>query len=54
MKSMIIFYVFLATESESDVRFASSHLDLSVLQLWIFAFLLKSEKKMSSVSDLKL
>ena len=51
---MIIFYVLLAAESKSDVRFASSRLDLSVPQLWIFAFLLKSEKKISSVSDLKL
>ena len=45
MISMIIFYVFLAAESESDVRFASSRLDLSVTDLWIFPFLLKSEKK---------
>ena len=44
MKSMIIFYVFLAAESESDIRFASSRLDLTVPELWIFAFLLKSEK----------
>ena len=51
---MIIFYVFLAAESESDVGFASSRLDLSVPQLWIFAFLLKSKKNISSVSDLQL
>ena len=44
MMSMIIFYVFLAAESESDIRFASPRLDLAVLELWIFAFLLKSEK----------
>ena len=52
MMSMIIFYVFLA--AESDIRFASSCLDLAVPELWIFAFLLKSEKKISSVSDLQL
>ena len=46
-------YVFLAAEYESDVRFASWRLDLSVLQLWNFALLLKSKKK-SSVSDIKL
>ena len=45
MMSMIIFYVFLAAESEYDIRFASSRLDLAVPELWIFAFLLKSEKK---------
>ena len=45
---------FLAAESEYDIRFASSRLDLAVPELWIFAFLLKSEKKISSVSDLQL
>ena len=45
MMSMIICYVFLAAESESDIRFASSRLDLGLPELWIFAFLLKSEKK---------
>ena len=54
MMSMIIFYVFLAAESEYDIRFASSRLDLAVPELWIFAFLLKSEKKISSASDLQL
>ena len=49
---MIIFYVFLAAESEYDIHFASSCLDLAVPELWIFAFLLKSEKKISSASDL--
>ena len=39
------FLCFLAAESESDIRFASSRLDLAVPELWIFAFLLKSEKK---------
>ena len=34
------FYVFLA--SESDIRFASSRLDLAVPELWIFVFLLKT------------
>ena len=43
MMSMIIFYVFLA--AESDIRFTSLRLDLAVPELWIFAFLLKSEKK---------
>ena len=52
MMSMIIFYVFLAAESEYDIRFASSRLDLAVPELWIFAFLLKSEKKILSASDL--
>ena len=54
MMSMIIFYVVLAAESENDIRFASSRLDLAVPNLWIFAFLLKSEKKISSLSDLQL
>ena len=45
MMSMIIFYVCFAAESESDIRFASSRLDLAVAELWIFPFLLKSEKK---------
>ena len=54
MMSMIIFYVFLAAESEYDIRFASAHLDLTIPELWIFAFLLKSETKFSSVSDLQL
>ena len=53
MMSMTIFYgLFLATESESDIRFTPSRLDLAVPELWIFAFLLKSEKKISSASDL--
>ena len=39
------FYVFLAAESEYDIRFASSRLDLAVSEIWIFAFLLESEKK---------
>ena len=51
---MIIFYVVLAAEFESDIRFASSCLDLAVLELWIFAFLLKSQKKISRISDLQL
>ena len=39
-------FFFLAAGSESDIRFASSHLDLAVLeQLWIFAFLLKIIKE---------
>ena len=38
MMSMIIFYVFLAAESEYDIRFALSRLDLAVPELWIFAF----------------
>ena len=44
MMSTIICYVFLAAESESEIRFASSRLDLAVPKLSIFAFLLKSEK----------
>ena len=40
MMSMIIFDVFVAAESESDIRFASPRLDLAVPELWIFAFLL--------------
>ena len=54
MMSMIICYVFLAAESESDIRFASSRLDLAAPDLWIFAFLLKNDKTFSSVSDLQL
>ena len=46
------FLCFLAAESEYDIRFASSCLDLSVPELWIFAFLLKSKRKISSASDL--
>ena len=45
MMSMIIFYVFLVAESESDICFASSRLDLAVPQLWVFTFLLKKEEK---------
>ena len=45
MMRMIIFYAFLAAESEYDIRFASSRLYLAVPEQWIFAFLLKSEKK---------
>ena len=33
MMSMIIFYVFLAAESEYDIRFTSSRLDLAVPEL---------------------
>ena len=54
MMSKIIFYVFLAAESEYDIRFASSHLDLAAPELWIFAFLLKSEKYIFEISDLQL
>ena len=54
MTSMIIVYIFLATESESNIRFVSSRLNLAVLEVWIFIFLLKSEKYISSVSDLQL
>ena len=54
MMSMIIFYVFLPAESESDILFVSSRIDLAVPELWIFAIFLKSEKKISSVSDLQL
>ena len=42
MMSMIIIYVVLA--AESDIRFASSRLDLAVQDLSIFAYLLKSKK----------
>ena len=46
MMSMIIFFLFfLAAESEYDIRFASSCLGVAVPELWIFAFLLKSEKQ---------
>ena len=54
MTNMIIIYVFLAAESESDIRFVSSRLDFAEPGLWIFAFLLKSEKKILSASDLQL
>ena len=46
------FLCFLAAESESDIRFASSRLDFAVPERCIFAFLLKSEKKILSASDL--
>ena len=46
------FLCFLAAESGYDIRFASSRLDLAVLELWILAFLLKSEKNILSASDL--
>ena len=52
MMSMTNFCVSMAAESEYDIRFASSGLDLAVTEIWIFAFLLKSEKKISSTSDL--
>ena len=38
------FLFFLAAKSESNIRFSSSRLDLAAPDLWIFAFLLKSEK----------
>ena len=37
--SMIIFYVFLAAESEFDIRFSPSRLDFAVQEVEIFAFL---------------
>ena len=45
------FLCFFAAESESDIRFASSRLDLAVPELWIFAFLLKSENKFLILLD---
>ena len=36
---------FFAAESESNICFASSRLDLAVPELWIFAYLLKSENE---------
>ena len=36
---MTIFYVILAAESKSAIRFAPSRLDFAVPELWIFAFL---------------
>ena len=33
--SVIIFYVFLATESESDISFASSRLDFAACEVTI-------------------
>ena len=42
------FLCFLATESESDIRSALSHLDLAALELWI------EKGKKLSVSDLQL
>ena len=37
--SMIIFYVFLAAESEFDIRFSLSRLDFAAQEVEIFAFL---------------
>ena len=40
MMGMTIFYVILAAESKSAIRFAPSRrLDFAVPELWIFAFL---------------
>ena len=36
MMSMIIFYVFLAAESESDISFAPSHLEIAAYEVIIF------------------
>ena len=52
--SMIIFYVFLAAESEFDIRFSSSRLDFAVEEVETFAFLWKMEKKILSKSGLSL
>ena len=38
MMSMIIFYVFLAAQSDSDIRFSPSRLDFAVHEVEIFAF----------------
>ena len=45
MMSMFIFYVFLAAESEFDIRFSSSRLAFPEQEVEIFAFLQKIEKK---------
>ena len=52
--SMIIFYVFLAAESECDIRFSSSRLGFAEQEVEIFAFLQKIEKKNLSKSGLSL
>ena len=52
--SMIIFYVFLAAESEFDIRFSSSRLAFPEQEVEIFAFLQKIEKKNLSKSGLSL
>ena len=39
LMSIIIFYVFLAAESEFDNRFSPSRLDLAVQEVEMFAFL---------------
>ena len=36
LMSVIIFYVFLATESESDISFAPSRLDFAACEVTIF------------------
>ena len=43
--SMISFQVSLAAESEFDIRFSPSRLDLAVQEVGIFAFVKKIEKK---------
>ena len=37
--SMIIFYVFLAVKSDSDIRFSQTRLDFAVQEVGSFAFL---------------
>ena len=36
LMSMIVFYVFLAGESDSDIRFSASRLDFAVHEVTIF------------------
>ena len=44
LMSMIIFYVFLAAESEFNIRFSPSRLDFSVQEVEIFHFYRKLKK----------
>ena len=51
---MMIFYVFLAAESESDIRFSPTLLDLAVKEVGHFAFLKKIEENFLCKSELSL
>ena len=48
---MIIFYVLLAANSEFDIRFASSHLDLDVTGLWMFFYVFLDQESEKSIRN---
>ena len=51
---MIIFYVSFTLQSETDISFSPTRLDLAVQEVQNFAFLLKIEKQSLSKSEMSL